>query len=64
MQKSCKIKGLICFLKFQAVTLTSKKNVITNYEVNTLIVITFTTQYVIWVTVKIGKIVEYNRINK
>jgi hypothetical protein len=25
MQKSCKIKQLICFLKFQAVTLTSKK---------------------------------------
>jgi len=25
MQKSCKIKQLICFLKFQVVTLTSKK---------------------------------------
>jgi len=40
-----------------------KKNVPTNYEANTTIVITFIAQCVIWVTVKIGKNVEYNRIN-
>jgi len=63
MQKSCKIRQLFCFLKNQIVTLTSKENVSTNYEANTTIVITFIAQCVIWVIIKIGKIVEFNRIN-
>jgi len=40
-----------------------KKNTKTNCEANTTIVITFITHCVIWVTVKIGEMIEYNRMN-
>lgn len=38
-----------------------KKHITTIYEKNTIIFITFITQHVIWVTIKIGKNIEYSR---